>query len=165
MMTHQQLELPYDEDAQAWNHAFYWKCLSPHGSNTPAPKLSKHLARHFGSAAGFRTAFTQAAESASGFAWIWLVQDRDGALGILTTASSGNPLGSGYIPLLACDVWEHAHDLFRGDKRAEYLNAFWNMVNWDFVAENCLFPASVTAGHGSGQSKSGSRSSGNSQSA
>jgi Fe-Mn family superoxide dismutase len=132
----------FNNGAQAWNHDFYWKCLSPNGGD-PSPELGKELARSFESVAGFKTAFSKAAETAFGSAWVWLVRKKDGRLDILTTGNADNPLRSGDVPLLTCDVWEHAYYIDRRNARPEYVKAFWNVVNWDFVARNCALPAST----------------------
>lgn len=132
----------FNNGAQAWNHDFYWKCLSPAGG-TPSTELTKELTRTFESVEGFRKSFGKAAEEAFGSAWTWLVKNKDGKLEIVTTSNADNPIRSGQVPLLACDVWEHAYYIDRRNARPEYVKAFWNVVNWDFVARNCALPAST----------------------
>jgi len=127
----------YNNAAQAWNHAFYWKCLSPAGSGgKPEHALLAAIERDFGSVDGLREAFLAAAAGLFGSGWTWLVQDADGRLSVENTGNAGNPLTAGRTPLLVCDVWEHAYYIDYRNARPEYLNGFWALVNWPFVASN-----------------------------
>lgn len=125
----------FNNGAQAWNHGFYWKCLSPRGGGEPPATLGHALQSAFQSLDGFRNAFTKAAETAFGSAWVWLVLSPGGGLQVVTTANADNPLRTGQVPLLTCDVWEHAYYIDRRNARPEYVKAFWELVNWEFVAE------------------------------
>ena len=133
----------FNNGAQAWNHDFYWKCMSPQGGGDPPGELDSQLSRAFESVAGFRSAFGKAAETAFGSAWTWLVKNKDGGLEIVSTSNADNPLRAGQTPLLTCDVWEHAYYIDRRNARPEYVKAFWNVVNWDFVARNCSIGAAT----------------------
>jgi superoxide dismutase, Fe-Mn family len=125
----------FDNAAQAWNHAFYWNCLTPEPSR-PTGILAKAIDTAFGSLYNLYSQFNKAALARFGSGWTWLVKDDDGALEIMNTGNAGSPLPEGKIPLLVCDVWEHAYYLDYRHERAEYLKGFWDIVNWKFVAEN-----------------------------
>jgi Fe-Mn family superoxide dismutase len=119
-----------------WNHSFFWQLLSPIKSN-PSKELSNQIQKDFGSFENFKTEFTKAAVSRFGSGWAWVLF-KDGKLVITSTPNQDNPLmdvaemkGS---PILALDVWEHAYYLKYQNKRADYINAFWNILNWDFVS-------------------------------
>ena len=120
--------------AQAWNHAFYWRCMSPDGGGRPAGSLAGAIDSSYGSFNAFREEFTSAGKSLFGSGWVWLVGMGDGVVSIDTTSNAGNPLMTGRIALLTCDVWEHAYYIDHRNDRGGYLEAFWNVVNWDFVA-------------------------------
>jgi superoxide dismutase, Fe-Mn family len=126
----------YNNAAQAWNHAFYWRCLTPDGVGKPTGEIARVIASAFGSFDGFQTQFSRAAEGQFGSGWAWLVQRKDGALEIASTANADTPLRSGGRPLLTCDVWEHAYYIDYRNSRADYIKAFWNLVNWEFIARN-----------------------------
>lgn len=123
----------YNNAAQAWNHAFYWQCLTPREMQ-PDPQLRDALAARFGSLDDFQLQFARAAVTTFGSGWTWLVADDSGRLDIVSTANADTPLAEGRLPLLTCDVWEHAYYLDYRNARAEYLAAFWKIVNWEFVA-------------------------------
>ena len=125
----------FNNAAQAWNHAFYWNCLTPDRVR-PTGMLGKAIDTTFGSLSNLCKQFTEAALARFGSGWIWLVKNDDGALEIASTGNADNPLPEGKIPLLVCDVWEHAYYIDYRHQRAEYLQSFWNIVNWAFVAEN-----------------------------
>jgi len=126
----------FNNAAQAWNHDFYWRCLAPNGGGEPQGELAEAVASHFGSFAAFKDQFTQTAVSFFGSGWIWFVRNRDGSLAVEATANAGNPMTDGKTPLLTCDVWEHAYYIDYRNARPKYLDAFWQLVNWGFVAEN-----------------------------
>ena len=126
----------FNNAAQDWNHTFYWKCLRPAGGGNPRGPLEKALTDRFQSIAQFRDEFNDAATTLFGSGWVWLVHEADGALGIASTGDADNPMVRGAHPLLTCDMWEHAYYIdYRNDKAA-YLEGFWSLVNWDFVAGN-----------------------------
>lgn len=126
----------FNNAAQVWNHSFYWECLSPNGGDEPTGALLDAITQAFGSFAAFKEQFTQAAITTFGSGWAWLVQDADGQFKITSTSNAANPMTSGQKPLLTCDVWEHAYYIDYRNRRPDYLNAFWALVNWDFVASN-----------------------------
>ncbi len=120
-----------------FNHRLYWKCMSPEGGGDPSGELLKALVKSFGSMDDFRKIFTGAAARLFGSGWAWLVKTGDG-LEITSTPNQDNPLMDvadvqGF-PLLALDVWEHAYYLKYQNRRTDYISAFWNVVNWDFVS-------------------------------
>lgn len=126
----------FNNAAQVWNHSFYWKCLSPTGGGEPSGAVADAINRAFGSFAQFKEKFSKAAAGQFGSGWAWLVVDDDGKLAIQTTSNAGCPLTFGCTPVLTCDVWEHAYYVDYRNARPKYVEAFWNLVNWDFVAQN-----------------------------
>ena len=126
----------FNNAAQVWNHTFYWHCLSPNGGGEPTGKLADAIGKAFGSFAAFKEQFTQAAISTFGSGWAWLVQDKLGHLKIISTSNAGTPMTDGLTALMTCDVWEHAYYIDYRNVRPDYLNAFWTLVNWKFVADN-----------------------------
>ncbi len=125
----------FNNAAQAWNHAFYWHCMSP-GASIPGAVLSEAANARFGSVEGLRREFTRVALNTFGSGWTWLVGGADGGLEIVSTNDADTPLTQGKVPLLTCDVWEHAYYIDYRNARAEYLTGFWNVVNWNFVEAN-----------------------------
>ncbi len=123
----------FNNAAQAWNHAFYWQCLSPR-STFPSGYLAERLHAQFGSIDAFQRSFSQMALENFGSGWTWLVGGAGAALEIINTANAGTPLTAGKTPLLTCDVWEHAYYIDYRNARFDYLQGFWKVVNWDFVA-------------------------------
>jgi len=125
----------FNNAAQVWNHTFYWNCLSPKGGGEPTGALAAAIAAAFGSFAQFKEKFSSTAVGTFGSGWAWLVRDADGKLAIESTSNAGCPLTTGKKPLLTCDVWEHAYYIDYRNARPKYVEAFWNLVNWPFVAE------------------------------
>jgi Fe-Mn family superoxide dismutase len=126
----------FNNGAQAWNHDFYWKCLSPKGGGQPSGDLAEAINKSFKTFDAFKATFTTAADNLFGSGWVWLAQTDQGKLVVLPGADAGNPLRDGHKPLLTCDVWEHAYYIDRRNARPEYVKAFWEVVNWEFVAAN-----------------------------
>jgi superoxide dismutase, Fe-Mn family len=126
----------FNNAAQIWNHTFYWHCLAPHAGGEPTGALAQAITLAFGSFAAFKEKFTAAAVGTFGSGWAWLVRNPDGSLGIESTSNAANPMTSGKKPLLTCDVWEHAYYIDYRNARPKYVEAFWNLVNWKFVADN-----------------------------
>ena len=126
----------FNNAAQVWNHTFYWNCLKPNGGGEPVGELADAIIKQFGSFSEFREKFTNAAVTLFGSGWTWLVKNSDGTLSIDTTSNAETPLKEGKTPLLTCDVWEHAYYIDYRNARAKYVEAFWNLVNWDFVYRN-----------------------------
>ena len=128
----------FNNAAQVWNHSFYWNCLSPNGGGEPSGKLLDAINKAFGSFDELKEIFTKSAVTNFGSGWTWLVQNGDGTLELLNTGNAGTALTSGKTPLLTCDVWEHAYYVDYRNARPQYVDAFWNLVNWDFVEENLI---------------------------
>jgi Fe-Mn family superoxide dismutase len=124
----------FNNAAQVWNHTFYWNCLAPNGGGEPAGKLADAINKAFGSFAAFKEQFTNTAVTTFGSGWAWLVQRPDGSLGLVSTPNAATPLTGADKVLLTCDVWEHAYYIDFRNARPKYVEAFWNLVNWDFVA-------------------------------
>jgi len=126
----------FNNAAQIWNHTFYWNCLSPNGGGEPSGKLAEAINAKWGSTAAFKEAFNKAAAGNFGSGWTWLVKKPDGSLDIVNTSNAATPLTTADVPLLTCDVWEHAYYIDYRNARPKYLENFWNVVNWDFAAKN-----------------------------
>jgi len=126
----------FNNAGQHWNHSFYWYCLAPKAGGTPNGALAAAINRDFKSFDEFKKIFSEAAMGQFGSGWAWLVQKKDGSLAVEKTPNAENPLTRGLHPLLTCDVWEHAYYLDYRNARAKYVEAFWNVVNWQFVASN-----------------------------
>jgi Fe-Mn family superoxide dismutase len=126
----------FNNAAQIWNHTFYWNSLSPNGGGEPKGKLGEAITKAFGSFATFKEEFAKAAIGTFGSGWAWLVQRTDGTLAIVSTSNAATPITGSDKPLLTCDVWEHAYYIDYRNARAKYVEAFWNLVNWDFATKN-----------------------------
>jgi Fe-Mn family superoxide dismutase len=126
----------FNNAAQVWNHTFYWNCLSPDGGGEPQGALAKAINEAFGSFADLKERFSDAAANNFGSGWTWLVKTPAGSLEIANTSNAGNPMTNGSQPLLTCDVWEHAYYIDYRNARPAYVEAFWKLANWDFVAKN-----------------------------
>ncbi len=126
----------FNNAAQAWNHAFYWRCLKPGGGGDPAGPLRERVASAFGSVDNFRKEFSKAAVEQFGSGWAWLVAEQ-GKLMVVKTSNADLPLVTGQTALLTLDVWEHAYYLDYENRRAEYVDALiGKLLNWEFAAEN-----------------------------
>ena len=126
----------YNNAAQVWNHDFYWDSLSPQGGGEPAGDVGRAIASSFGSFGAFKEQFSKAAVGRFGSGWAWLGCSKDGALEVFSTPNADTPLKSRKTALLTCDVWEHAYYIDYRNARADYVKAFWNLVNWKFVERN-----------------------------
>jgi Fe-Mn family superoxide dismutase len=124
----------FNNAAQIWNHTFYWNSLSPKGGGEPSGKLADAIKKAFGGFAQFKDDFSKLAAGTFGSGWAWLVQRADGSLGIVSTSNAATPITGADRPLLTCDVWEHAYYIDYRNARAKYIEAFWNLANWDFAA-------------------------------
>ena len=125
----------FNNAAQVWNHTFYWNSLSPRGGGEPSGKLADAIKKSFGGFAQFKEDFSKTAVGTFGSGWAWLVQRPDGALGLVSTSNAATPLTGNDRALLTCDVWEHAYYIDYRNARPKYLEAFWNLANWEFAAE------------------------------
>jgi superoxide dismutase, Fe-Mn family len=124
----------FNNGAQVWNHTFYWEGFSAKRNTAPKGDLLELIDRDFGSFDEFKAKFTDAAVNLFGSGWVWFTMKPDNSLAIVQTGNAGNPLREGQVPLLTCDIWEHAYYLDYQNRRPDYLNAFWNLVDWDIVA-------------------------------
>ncbi len=125
----------FNNAAQIWNHTFYWNCLSPNGGGEPSGALADAINQKFGSFVAFKEEFAKTAVTTFGSGWGWLVKNADGSLELVSTSNAGTPMTAGKTALLTCDVWEHAYYIDYRNVRPKYVEAFWSLVNWDFVAQ------------------------------
>lgn len=126
----------FNNAAQTWNHTFYWNCMKPNGGGEPGGALGDAIKKTWGSFATFKEKFSTAATTLFGSGWAWLVKNPDGSLAIEQASNAGNPLKEGKKPLLTCDVWEHAYYIDYKNLRPNYVDAFWKILNWQFVEGN-----------------------------
>ena len=126
----------FNQAAQHWNHSFYWNCLSPKGGGEAGGAVGDAIKSTWGSFDAFKDEFTKTAIGTFGSGWAWLVREADGKLAITSTKDADLPLAHGQHALLTCDVWEHAYYVDYRNARPKYVEEFWKLVNWDFVASN-----------------------------
>ena len=126
----------FNNAAQVWNHTFYWNCLSPNAVGRPAGALLRSIEKRFESFEKFQKQFTESAVGLFGSGWVWLVQMPDGTLELRAASNAGTPLTTEEKPLLTCDVWEHAYYIDYRNARPKYVETFWKLANWEFVAKN-----------------------------
>ncbi|MDK6077329.1 superoxide dismutase [Massilia varians] len=126
----------FNNSAQVWNHTFFWNCMTPNGGGAPTGKVADAINAKWGSFDKFKEEFNKSALGNFGSGWTWLVQKTDGSVDIVNTSNAGTPLTTSDKPLLTADVWEHAYYIDYRNARAKFLDAFWNVVNWDFVNQN-----------------------------
>jgi len=117
-----------------WNHNMFWEIMGPKMGGMPSAQLTKALEAGFGSFDAFKAEFEKAATTRFGSGWAWLVKKGDG-LAVLSTANQDTPLSDGMTPILGIDVWEHAYYLKYQNRRPEYISNWWNVVNWEAVAD------------------------------
>lgn len=125
----------FNNAAQHWNHSFYWNCLTPN-SKEPTGQLADAIKQKFGSFDEFKKQFTEAGLKLFGSGWTWLAKDGQGNLEIINESNAGLPMKQNKKAILTCDVWEHAYYIDYRNVRANYIDHFWKLVNWDFVAKN-----------------------------
>lgn len=126
----------FNNAAQVWNHTFYWDSLTPNGGGQPTGALADAINAKWGSFDKFKEEFTKVAVGTFGSGWAWLVKKADGSLDLVSTSNAATPLTTDAKPLLTCDVWEHAYYIDYRNARPKYVEAFWNVVNWDFAGKN-----------------------------
>lgn len=126
----------FNNAAQIWNHTFYFNGLSPKGGGEPTGALADAINKAFGSFGEFKEAFTKSAATNFGSGWTWLVKQKDGTLAIVNTSNADSVYGTDNTPLLTIDVWEHAYYVDKRNARPAYIEAWWNVVNWDFATTN-----------------------------
>jgi Fe-Mn family superoxide dismutase len=117
------------------NHSFFWTIMKPNGGGAPSGNLAEAINKAFGSFDAFKTQFAAAAMARFGSGWAWLTIDGLGALRIESTPNQDNPLMEGRVPIIGVDVWEHAYYLKYQNRRADYVAAWWNTVDWDAIAK------------------------------
>jgi Fe-Mn family superoxide dismutase len=115
------------------NHSLFWESMAPNHGGIPTGEIASAINQTFGSFDTFKQQFSETGTKLFGSGWAWLVLTRNGRLQIISTPNQDSPLLQGYYPLLGNDVWEHAYYLTYQNRRADYLNAWWNVVNWDEV--------------------------------
>ncbi len=127
----------FNNAAQVWNHTFFWNCLSPNGGGEPTGALAEAINKSFGSFENFKKEFTDKTVAIFGSGWSWLVKKADGSLEIRQTANAHTPLEDDSVKtVLTCDIWEHAYYIDYRNVRPKFLEAYWNIVNWDFASQN-----------------------------
>lgn len=126
----------FNNAAQVWNHTFYWNGMKPNGGGKPTGALADAIDKAFGSFDAFKEEFSKCAVTTFGSGWAWLVKNADGSLALVSTSNAGCPLTAGQKPLLTVDVWEHAYYIVYRNARPKYVEDFFGVVNWDFVATN-----------------------------
>jgi Fe-Mn family superoxide dismutase len=115
------------------NHTMFWQIMGPNGGGQPTGPIADAVNQSFGSFEDFKKQFNDAGAKRFGSGWVWLVRSNDGRLQIISTQNQDSPLMEGHYPIMGNDVWEHAYYLKYQNRRPEYLNAWWNVVNWDEV--------------------------------
>ncbi|MCH5216110.1 MAG: superoxide dismutase [Muribaculaceae bacterium] len=128
----------FNNASQAWNHIFYFFGLSPQGGGEPTGVLRLAIEDAFDSVENFIQQMKEAGGKLFGSGWVWLVKDTNDKLSIVSTSNADNPMREGYMPIMCIDVWEHAYYLDYQNKRAEYLDKIWDIVNWDIVCRRFL---------------------------
>jgi Fe-Mn family superoxide dismutase len=123
----------FNNASQVWNHTFYFEELIPKNGNVLRGPFLKVIAGNFGSAQYFRDTFMKVALTIFGSGWVWILWNPKGSVEIIQESNAGNPLRKGLMPLLSCDVWEHGYYLDYQNRRADYLNAFWSLINWEII--------------------------------
>ena len=115
------------------NHTMFWQIMSPNGGGEPTGAIADAITQTFGSFDAFKQQFNDAGAKRFGSGWVWLVRSGDGQLQVTSTANQDNPVIEGQYPIMGNDVWEHAYYLKYQNRRPEYLNAWWNVVNWEEI--------------------------------
>ena len=125
----------FNNGGQHWNHCEFWKMLAPNGGGEPQGNLADAIARDFGGLDQFKEAFETCGANTFGAGWAWLAQNTDGKLELMSCSNADNPLRNGKNALFGVDVWEHAYYVDYRNRRPEYLQHIWNLVNWEYVAQ------------------------------
>ena len=126
----------FNNSAQVWNHTFFWNCMKPNAGGAPTGKVADAITAKWGSFDKFKEEFQKSAVGNFGSGWTWLVKKADGSVDIVNTSNAATPLTTADKALLTCDVWEHAYYIDYRNARPKFVEAFWNLVNWDFVNQN-----------------------------
>lgn len=128
----------FNNAAQVWNHTFYFESFAKEGRKIPVGPLASEIERSFGSFDSFRDQFSKSALTLFGSGWAWLVKKDDDTLQIVQESNAANPLRKGLQPILTCDVWEHAYYIDYRNRRADYIKAFWEIIDWDTIARRFI---------------------------
>jgi Fe-Mn family superoxide dismutase len=126
----------FNNAAQVWNHTFYWNGMTPAASGTPTGALAQAIDTKWGSFDKFKEEFTKSSLSNFGSGWTWLVKKADGGVDIVNTSNAATPLTGTDVPLLTCDVWEHAYYVDYRNARPKYVETFFKLANWEFAGKN-----------------------------
>jgi Fe-Mn family superoxide dismutase len=127
----------FNNASQAWNHNMFWQWMSPNGGGEPRGSLAQAIESNFGSFEDFKKQFKSTATALFGAGWTWLIKDKDGKLAVRDYKHAArNPIVEGETALLGLDMWEHAYYIDYRNVKPDYVDHFWNVVNWDFVAKN-----------------------------
>ncbi|WP_321796305.1 superoxide dismutase [Caballeronia sp. J97] len=126
----------FNNAAQIWNHTFFWNSLSPKGGGAPTGALADAINAKYGSYDKFKEEFAKVAAGTFGSGWTWLVKKTDGTVDIVSTSNAATPLTTDAKPLVTIDVWEHAYYIDYRNARPKFIEAYWNIVNWDFASKN-----------------------------
>lgn len=125
----------FNNAAQVYNHTFFWNCLSPNSGGAPTGDIADAINKYFGSFKDFKEKFSKAAVTLFGSGWAWLAKSPDGTLEILQLSNAGTPLTLDKKPILTLDVWEHAYYIDYRNARPQFVEKFWDIVNWDFASK------------------------------
>lgn len=126
----------FNNAAQVWNHTFFWNCMAPKAGGYPGGKIGDLIKNQWGNFDKFKEDFSKSAIGNFGSGWTWLVQNQKGGLEIMNTSNADTPMKHDLKALMTLDVWEHAYYIDYRNSRPNFVNAFWNLVNWDFVNKN-----------------------------
>jgi Fe-Mn family superoxide dismutase len=126
----------FNNSAQVWNHTFFWNCMAPNAGGAPSGAVADAINAKWGSFDKFKEEFSKSALGNFGSGWTWLVQKADGGVDIVNTSNAQTPLSTDDKALLTCDDWEHAYYIVYRNARAKFVEAFWNLVNWEFLNKN-----------------------------
>ena len=128
----------FNNAAQAWNHTFFWHCMSPSGGSKPGGDLASAIDRDFGSMENFKEQLSTSAATLFGSGWAWLAADKDGKLELMPLSNADTPLKHGKEPILTLDVWEHAYYIDYRNRRPDFIEKFWDVINWSFIEKTYL---------------------------
>jgi Fe-Mn family superoxide dismutase len=123
----------FNNASMVWNHSFYFEALRPGSHNSLKGTFADVVKSNFGSVSFFKSTFTETVKSFFGVGWVWLILNQSGSIEIIQKINAGNPMRVGLIPLMTCDVWEHAYYLDYQHRRGDYAEAFWKLINWDLI--------------------------------
>lgn len=123
----------FNNASQVWNHNFYWNCIEPNNKDKPDGKILKLINKYFNNFDNFKNKFSYSAKTHFGSGWTWLIENTDNSIEIINTNNADNPLKYQTKPLLVIDVWEHAYYIDMKNDRAKYIEAWWNLVNWENI--------------------------------